>query len=51
MIDTARTEAVLIEKHGRGVVMVIAVEQYERPTVSQADKGKPAERGAEAARK
>ena len=30
MIDTARAEPVLIEKHGRGVVMVIAVEEYER---------------------
>ena len=34
MIDTARAEPVLIEKHGRGVVMVIAVEEYERLTVS-----------------
>jgi len=32
MIDTARAEPVLIEKHGRGVVMVIAVEEYERLT-------------------
>jgi prevent-host-death family protein len=33
MIDTARAEPVLIEKHGRGVVMVIAVEEYERLTI------------------
>ena len=33
MIDTARAEPVLIEKHGRGVVMVIAVQEYERLTV------------------
>jgi prevent-host-death family protein len=33
MIDTARAEPVLIEKHGRGVVVVIAVEEYERLTV------------------
>jgi prevent-host-death family protein len=33
MIDTARAEPVLIEKHGRCVVMVIAVEEYERLTV------------------
>ncbi len=33
MIDTARAEPVLIEKHGRGVVMVIAVEEYARLTV------------------
>lgn len=30
MIDTAGAEPVLIEKHGRGAVMVIAVEEYER---------------------
>ncbi len=30
MIDTARAGPVLIEKHGRGVVVVIAVEEYER---------------------
>jgi prevent-host-death family protein len=32
MIDAARAEPVLIEKHGRGVVMVISVEEYERLT-------------------
>ena len=32
MIDTARAEPVLIEKHGRGVVVVLAVEEYERLT-------------------
>lgn len=30
MIDMARAEPVRIEKHGRGVVMVISVEEYER---------------------
>ena len=30
MIDTARAEPVRIEKHGRGVVMVSSVEEYER---------------------
>ncbi|MGH7070249.1 MAG: type II toxin-antitoxin system prevent-host-death family antitoxin [Acetobacteraceae bacterium] len=30
MIDIARAEPVLIEKHGRGIVAVIAVEEYER---------------------
>ena len=33
MIDAARAEPVLIEKHGRGVDMVISVEEYERLTV------------------
>ncbi|MGO9235550.1 MAG: type II toxin-antitoxin system Phd/YefM family antitoxin [Methylocella sp.] len=41
MIDTARAEPVLIEKHGRGVVMVISVEEYERLSVrsERRDKG------------
>lgn len=30
MIDTARASPVLVEKHGRGVVVVMAVEEYER---------------------
>lgn len=30
LIDTARAEPVLIEKHGRGVVVVISLEQFER---------------------
>lgn len=51
MIDTARAEPVRIEKHGRGVVMVISVEEYERLTVGQTTIGKTAERGSEAARK
>jgi hypothetical protein len=29
-IATACAEPVIFEKHGRGVVMVIAVEEYER---------------------
>ena len=33
MIDTARAETVLIEKHGRGVVVVVSVEEYERLSV------------------
>lgn len=30
MIDTARAGPVQIKKHGRGVVVVLAVEEYER---------------------
>ncbi len=30
MIDLARAEPVVIEKHGRPVVVVMAVEEYER---------------------
>lgn len=32
LIDTARAEPVVIEKHGRPVVVVIAVEEYEKMT-------------------
>jgi prevent-host-death family protein len=32
MIDTARAEPLLIEKHGRGVVVVVSVEEYGRLT-------------------
>jgi prevent-host-death family protein len=34
MIDTARAEPVLIEKHGRGVVVVMSVEEYERCSIA-----------------
>lgn len=30
LIDLARAESVMIEKHGRGVVVGIAVEEYNR---------------------
>lgn len=30
LIDTARAEPVVIEKHGRPVVIVLAVEEYRR---------------------
>jgi len=54
MIDTARAEPVLIEKHRRGVVMVISVEEYERllgganaagPQSGGADSGRVGNRG------
>ncbi|MDD1530895.1 type II toxin-antitoxin system prevent-host-death family antitoxin [Bradyrhizobium sp. WBOS7] len=35
MIDTARAGPVLIEKHGRGVVVVVSVEEYQRLSVGQ----------------
>ena len=48
MIDTARAEPVLIEKHGRGVVVVVSVEEYERLSVQsgRADKGEKGTKGA-----
>jgi prevent-host-death family protein len=51
MIDTARAEPVLIEKHGRGVVMVIAVEEYERLTIRPDPPGKTVGQRTEAIRK
>ena len=32
LIDTARAEPVVVEKHGRPVVVVLAVEKFERLT-------------------
>ena len=32
LIDDARADAVVVEKHGRPVVVVLAVEEYERLT-------------------
>jgi prevent-host-death family protein len=32
MIDTTRAEPVVIEKHGRPVVAVVAIEEYEKLT-------------------
>lgn len=48
MIDTARAEPVLIEKHGRGVVVVVSVEEYQRLSVQsgRADKGEMGTKGA-----
>jgi prevent-host-death family protein len=48
MIDAARAEPVLIEKHGRGVVMVISVEEYERLTARWGRAGETGSRGAKA---
>lgn len=35
MIDIARQEPVKIEKHGRAVVVVISIEDYERLTAAK----------------
>jgi len=37
LIDTARAEPVTIEKHGRPVVVVMSVEEYERLTVTNSN--------------
>jgi len=48
MIDTARPEPVLIEKHGHGMVVVVSVEEYERLSVQsgRTDKGETGTKGA-----
>lgn len=38
LIDTARAAPVVIEKHGRPVVVVVAVEEYERLKVVDSEK-------------
>ncbi len=50
MIETVRAGPVLIEKRGRGVVVVVALEEYERLTVGLATKEEATKRGAEATR-
>lgn len=39
LIDTARAEPVTVEKHGRAVVVVMAVEEYERLKAIERDLG------------
>ena len=43
LIDTARAEPVTVEKHGRAVVVVMAVEEYERlKSIESGQLAKPA---------
>ncbi|WP_246694479.1 type II toxin-antitoxin system prevent-host-death family antitoxin [Mesorhizobium sp. M2E.F.Ca.ET.209.01.1.1] len=49
LIDLARMEPVTVEKHGRPVVVVIAVEAYERLCHSAASVASSASRSAEVA--
>lgn len=44
LIDTARAEPVTVEKRGRAVVVVIAVEEYERLKTIERDVGANASR-------
>ncbi|WP_323130971.1 type II toxin-antitoxin system Phd/YefM family antitoxin [Sinorhizobium medicae] len=46
LIDSARAEPVAIEKHGRKVVVVMAVEEFERlKTLEQTEPAKTTKRG------
>jgi prevent-host-death family protein len=47
LIDTARAEPVMIEKHGRGVVVVMAVEEYERLSEQALRLGKSKQKPAQ----
>jgi len=47
MIDTARAEPVTVEKHGRAVVVVLAVEEYERLTAIESEQRAKAPRSGE----
>lgn len=40
LIDTARAEPVMIEKHGRPVVVVVSIEEFERLRLAQSPKSK-----------
>jgi antitoxin (DNA-binding transcriptional repressor) of toxin-antitoxin stability system len=49
LIDLARAEPVVVAKHGRPVVVVMAVEEYERLKVFEIDHvdGRPPKHGHE----
>ena len=40
LIDTARAEPVTVEKHGRPVVIVLAVEEYQRLKMIELNTGR-----------
>jgi prevent-host-death family protein len=47
LIDTARAEPVTVEKHGRAVVVVLAVEEYERLKAIESEQSAKAPRSGE----
>jgi prevent-host-death family protein len=47
LIDTARAEPVTVEKHGRAVVVVLAVQEYERLKEIESERGVKAPRSIE----
>ena len=47
LIDTARAEPVTVEKHGRAVVVVVAVEEYERLKAIESEQSSRAARSPE----
>ena len=51
LIDTARAEPVLIEKHGRPVVVVLAIEEYQRLVAIEASLAEAIKTAANTIRK
>ena len=47
MIDTARAEPGAVEKHGRAVVVMLAVEEYERLKAIESEQSARPPRSAE----
>lgn len=47
LIDLARSEPVMVEKHGRPVVVVLAVEEYDRLRNNANGAAAPSEAGVE----
>lgn len=45
LLDTARAEPVTIEKHGRAVVVVVSVEEFERLSAERGEKKAGASQG------
>lgn len=45
LLDTARAEPVTIEKHGRAVVVVVSVEEFERLSAERGEKKTGASQG------
>jgi prevent-host-death family protein len=46
LLDKARAEPVTVEKHGRPVVVVMSVEEYERLTAEQPQRRIPRSTGS-----
>jgi prevent-host-death family protein len=49
-MDNARVEPVLIEKHGRGVVVVVSVEEYDRLCLQESSARKRKQPGVQASK-
>lgn len=47
LIDTARAEPITVEKHGRAVVVVLAVEECERLKATELERSAKAPRSSE----